>query len=142
MLAIFLWCIAWMFSFTPLFFVAWIIWIGTYFYPTIEASIRDSEHLLPIAMLNLLLGWTIIGGVAALVWAVMSKEKSKDPPPVVKTQPYAVTSGVANYQATLPDKPQAEAAKTMACPFCAEEILKAAIICKHCRSDVSAKNVS
>lgn len=140
MLAIFLWFLGWWISFSGLFVIAWILWIGIYFYPTIEASIRDSEHLLPIGMLNLFLGWTLVGWVAALVWAVVAKEKRQGPLPVVKPQPYAVTSGVANYQPTLPEQPQEDAVKTRACPFCAEEILKAAIICKHCRSDVSEKD--
>src|SRR5688500_9930169 len=30
-------------------------------------------------------------------------------------------------------------APTKRCPFCAEEILKAAIVCKHCRRDIGAR---
>ena len=41
-----------------------------YFVPTIIAMVRHKTNLLAIFMVNLLLGWTIIGWIVALVWAV------------------------------------------------------------------------
>ena len=40
-----------------------------YFFPTIVALLRDHHQLSAIALLNLFLGWTFLGWVAALGWA-------------------------------------------------------------------------
>ncbi|MBT6188056.1 MAG: superinfection immunity protein [Candidatus Marinimicrobia bacterium] len=40
-----------------------------YFLPTIKAWDRDNKNRMAIFVLNLLLGWTFIGWVVALVWA-------------------------------------------------------------------------
>jgi hypothetical protein len=41
-----------------------------YFLPSIIAFARSKRDLLSIFLLNLFLGWTLIGWVVALVWAV------------------------------------------------------------------------
>jgi len=46
-----------------------------HFLPTIVAAIRNSRHLLAIFLVNLLLSWTGIGWVVALVWAFTSERK-------------------------------------------------------------------
>jgi Superinfection immunity protein len=46
--------------------------IAIYFAPAIVAKVRDHRNLLAIGMLNLFLGWTLVGWVAALVWACMN----------------------------------------------------------------------
>ena len=45
--------------------------LGTLFYflPTIVAFARSKRDLLSIFLLNLFLGWTLIGWIVALVWA-------------------------------------------------------------------------
>ena len=40
-----------------------------YFLPSIIAAARSKRDLVSIFILNLLLGWTAIGWVVALVWA-------------------------------------------------------------------------
>jgi hypothetical protein len=40
-----------------------------YFLPTIIALIRSKRDITAILLLNLFLGWTVIGWVVALVWA-------------------------------------------------------------------------
>lgn len=40
-----------------------------YFLPSIVALARSKRDLLAIFLLNLFLGWTVIGWVVALVWA-------------------------------------------------------------------------
>ncbi len=40
-----------------------------YMVPTVVAAVRDHERKTSIFWLNLLLGWTIIGWIVALVWA-------------------------------------------------------------------------
>ena len=41
-----------------------------YFLPSIVALARSKRDLLGIFLLNLFLGWSVIGWVVALVWAV------------------------------------------------------------------------
>jgi len=43
---------------------------GMYFLPSIVALARSKRDLLGIFLLNLFLGWSVIGWVVALVWAV------------------------------------------------------------------------
>jgi len=54
-----------------------IIFIAVFFYclPSLLAWYRSHHNVLAITLLNLLLGWTIIGWLAALIWAAMN------PPP-------------------------------------------------------------
>jgi len=60
--------------------VALIVFVSAlYFLPTIVAALRKKRNLPAIAVLNIFLGWTFIGWVAALVWSVMRD----DPPPTV-----------------------------------------------------------
>lgn len=46
-----------------------------YFIPSIIAAIRKKDNQIAIFALNLFLGWSVIGWVVALVWAV-SKDKA------------------------------------------------------------------
>jgi uncharacterized membrane protein YhaH (DUF805 family) len=46
-----------------------ILYFVFYFFPALLAAIRRHHNQNAIAMLNLLLGWTVIGWVVALVWA-------------------------------------------------------------------------
>jgi RsiW-degrading membrane proteinase PrsW (M82 family) len=55
----------------------WIVPIGliifVYFLPSFIAKLRRHKQTLAIFLLNLLLGWTIIGWVAALIWSVLKQ---------------------------------------------------------------------
>jgi hypothetical protein len=85
-----------------------------YLLPTYEAWSRKHENLASIALLNLLLGWTLLGWVGALVWAFKRQPKPE------------------------PSRPMFQPVKqTKQCPFCAEEIMLAAVKCKHCGSDLA-----
>lgn len=42
-----------------------------YFLPSLVAFLRQHKNKLAIFLLNLLLGWTILGWVVSLVWSVM-----------------------------------------------------------------------
>jgi Superinfection immunity protein len=46
--------------------------IALYFLPAIIASRRGHQNVDGIAVLNLLLGWTLLGWIAALIWACTS----------------------------------------------------------------------
>ena len=50
--------------------ILFILSLAFYFLPTIIALARGHKNALAIALLNLFLGWTFIGWVVSLVWAV------------------------------------------------------------------------
>lgn len=85
---------------------------AVYFLPSIIAGLRDHPSFGGIMVLNLLLGWTVLGWIIALVWSC---------------------------SATPADIREASAGgrKMRTCPECAEEILADARKCKHCGSEVS-----
>ena len=41
-----------------------------YMFPTIVAVVKSRKNTAAIATLNLFLGWTFLGWLAALIWAV------------------------------------------------------------------------
>lgn len=58
------------------FFAAWLV---MYFLPTIVALARSKRDTLAIFLLNLFLGFTVIGWIVALIWAA-----KHDSPAVVR----------------------------------------------------------
>jgi Superinfection immunity protein len=53
------------FLFGPFFGFGFVI----YFLPTIVALVRHKRNVVSILLLNLFLGWTLIGWIIALLWA-------------------------------------------------------------------------
>ena len=58
-----------------------LILTGMYFLPTIIAFNRNRHNKGAIFVLNLFLGWSVIGWVVSMVWAVSSSQ-----PPVIVVQ--------------------------------------------------------
>jgi hypothetical protein len=54
--------------------------IGLYFLPLIIAKIRRTQHGAGIFWVNLIFGWTILGWIAALIWALVEKRSPKREP--------------------------------------------------------------
>jgi hypothetical protein len=81
-----------------------------YFLPALVASHRKNPNATAIFVLNLFLGWSVIGWVIALVWA-FSGENRKD---------------ATNRRGPI-----------YTCPYCSEEILPTAIKCRHCQSEIA-----
>jgi len=90
------------------------ILLAGYFLPTLISWIRKHPNQTSIAILNLFLGWTFIGWVVALVWAVGAINRYADDLPILETPQRRERDG----------------------PFCAEPILANAKVCKHCGRDV------
>jgi Superinfection immunity protein len=86
------------------------ILFALYFLPAIVAAWRHHSSVNAIATLNLFLGWTLIGWVAALVWALAG------PPQVT---------------------PAADADDRRPCPHCAEAIWPLARVCHFCRHELA-----
>jgi len=51
--------------------------LALYFVPAMVAGARGHQNTAAIFMLNLFLGWTMLGWVIALVWAFTAVEKKK-----------------------------------------------------------------
>jgi hypothetical protein len=81
-----------------------------YFFPAIVAAVRRHPNATAIFLLDLLLGWTVLGWIGALVWCAIGERSAP--------QPVTTTSLMR------------------ACPYCAEAILPQAVKCKHCGSSL------
>jgi hypothetical protein len=65
-----------MFGFGEFFFVLFILpAIAAYFVPTIIAVARRARNTLGIVLVNIFAGWTFIGWVIALVWAIVDQKQ-------------------------------------------------------------------
>lgn len=49
--------------------------LAAYLFPALVAGFREHKNGNSIAVLNLLLGWTLLGWVVALVWAFSAQDE-------------------------------------------------------------------
>jgi hypothetical protein len=78
----------------------WVIFFLVYSLPYMVAEMRQHHNQLAIGVLNLLLGWTVIGWFVALVWASTAVEKRA--PPVRSPWAVLVKSPWAETGASVP----------------------------------------
>ena len=83
-----------------------------------------------IFWLDILLGWTFLGWVAALVWAV-SAEKEEEKQDDTDDMPLVNKAVSAHNEAKA-----AIATDTRECPYCAETIKAKATVCRFCNKEV------
>ena len=59
------------FLLTLVFLISWLFVVFVvYFTPLIIAHIRKHENIVAITILNIILGWTFFGWLAALLWSL------------------------------------------------------------------------
>lgn len=90
--------------------MSWILFalaVALYLTPVGIAANRRHRNMMPILLVNVLLGWTVVGWLAALIWSTTSNIEG---PP---------------------------AAAQVRCRACAEMISAQAKVCKHCHAAVS-----
>jgi hypothetical protein len=58
--------------------VTLLLFLLLYFLPAIIASNREHPQLNAIGVINILLGWTVIGWIAALVWALSAIRRREE----------------------------------------------------------------
>ena len=80
--------------------------LAIYFIPNWIASGRQHHQANAIFWVNLLLGWTVFGWLAAFIWSLTAVN------------------------------PDLQTDNKMPCPHCAEPIMRAAKVCKHCGRDI------
>jgi Superinfection immunity protein len=138
-------------------FVLLLLGIVFYFLPGIVAIGREHPNTTSIFVLNLFLGWTLVGWVIALVWAVGNIDKSRvevlspglvPEVPIPKAwreidEQQARDAAAANPTMTAnvwraADEPKPVVAPALVkCPYCAEDIKAEAIKCRYCLSDLT-----
>lgn len=96
-----------------------------YFIPYIVAKQNKKQNAGAIGALNFFLGWTLVGWVVALVWA-MSKDAVMPAPQIQVSVPTA-----------LPPPPPLPVAQKK-CPDCAELVLAEAKKCRFCGHEFSS----
>lgn len=104
-----------------------------YFTPSFVAYRRKHTNFTAILVLNICLGWTLVGWVVALVWAYTA------PAQVAVVKQDGVTSAHVAQDGGMANAAFASVGDgDRACPFCAEMIKAAAVKCRFCHSDVPA----
>lgn len=76
------------FHFGPIF---WLVSLFLYFLPAFLA--RNKPEFTSILVLNILAGWTFIGWIIALVWALTAKPQAQGSPQPVMANPTPSTAG-------------------------------------------------
>lgn len=94
-----------------------------YMLPTYEAWRNKHPNIVPIALVNFFLGWSLIGWVISIAWAFKINKNE-----------------IPHTQLTQSNESNIAKSQMKSCPFCAEDILSAAIKCKHCNSELSTQS--
>src|SRR3954463_14660338 len=118
----------WLIVVAPLFLIA-------YFIPLLVAAGRRHRFIGAIGLINLALGWTVLGWFGAIIWAVNRDVRDRDiepqPAPLdFMNEPRLIEPG-ENTQAI-------DAGASKKCKFCAESIKVEALVCRYCGHDVGA----
>jgi hypothetical protein len=124
----------WLILLVPLLLIA-------YFIPFLVAAGRKHRFTTAIGLINLLLGWTVVGWLAAMIWAVnrdvreLGQDAAPSEPAYFLDEP-RLNEPRLNEQ--IIENQPAETGDTKKCPFCAETIKAQALVCRYCAREVDA----
>ena len=124
----------WFMTVLPLFLIA-------YFVPFFIALGRKHRFSVAIGLLNVFLGWTVLGWLAAMIWAVNKDVRDPRDEPASSGPMYFMNEPHLNEHPQHGESPPVEYRGTRQCPFCAESIRAEAVVCRFCGRDVGAPAV-
>jgi hypothetical protein len=119
-----------------------LVLLALYFVPTIVAVARKVPNLGSVLVIDLFLGWTVIGWVVALAMAARTVPTTTQPP---MRRPPPRSSQSATPPSAGPSPPSVtgsapvpgpDAVRT--CPYCKEAMQRHASVCPHCRRESQA----
>ncbi|MEL5848662.1 MAG: superinfection immunity protein [Candidatus Igneacidithiobacillus chanchocoensis] len=103
--------------------IIFMIVVGTaiYFLPSVIAYSRSARNFLAIFMLNLFLGWSLVGWLGSLIWALVDEKKDQAAPAPACPAPLS------------PPPPAVSKPIPIAyCPQCGQSVGSADQFCSHC----------
>ena len=121
----------WLIVMVPLFLI-------TYFIPFLVAIGRKHRFGVAIGLLNLFLGWTVLGWFASMIWAVNKDVRDPGEDATSSGSMFFLNEPQLNEHPVHVESLAMEHRSTRSCPFCAESIRAEAVVCRYCGRAVDA----
>ncbi len=108
--------------------------LALYFVPALLAGSRNHPRTTALTLTNLCLGWTLVGWVACLVWALSEPAL---PGPAAYMPPFAILANTAYPAGRSAASMQDEAPH---CRACGRPTLPTAIFCTMCGANLALRS--